>query len=107
ITLTGTDPNSLTLTYSIVTGPTHGTMTGTDPNVTYTPASGYSGADSFTFRVNNGSQNSGPATVSITVAAPAARTANSQSVTTAFNTPKIITLTGTDPNSLTLTYSIV
>lgn len=37
ITLTGSDPDNDPLTYEILTQPTHGTLTGTAPNVTYTP----------------------------------------------------------------------
>ena len=62
ITLTGSGG---TLTYSVVTPPAHGTLTGTAPNLTYTPAANYNGTDSFTFLVNNGTSNSTPATVSI------------------------------------------
>jgi hypothetical protein len=42
-------------------------LSGAAPNLTYTPAPGYSGADSFTFTVNDGQASSAPATVSITV----------------------------------------
>ena len=70
ITLTGSDPGGHPLTYIIVTSPTNGTLTLLNTNtgaVTYTPGTNYSGADSFTFRVNNGQTNSAVATVSITV----------------------------------------
>ena len=70
ITLTGSDPDGNTLTYAVVTPPANGNLTGTPPNVTYTPTSGYSGGDTFTFRVNDGTTNSAPATVTITVTAP-------------------------------------
>ncbi len=53
--------------YAIVTSPVNGALTGTPPNVTYTPATNFSGTDSFTFLVNNGLSNSAPATVSIGV----------------------------------------
>ena len=56
-----------TLTYSVITQPAHGTLTGTAPNLTYTPATNFNGSDSFTFVVNNGLSNSAPATVSIAV----------------------------------------
>ena len=70
ITLTGTDVEGSALTYTIVTQPTHGALTGTAPSVTYTPTTGYSGADSFTFKVNDGTIDSATAaTVSITVGA--------------------------------------
>ena len=59
------------MTYSIVAGPAHGTLSGTAPNVTYTPNAGYSGPDSFTFKASDGALDSNIATVSITVNPPA------------------------------------
>jgi len=67
ITLTASDAEADPLTYSIVTQPSNGTLSGTAPNVTYTPDSGYTGADSFTFKANDGTVDSNTATVSITV----------------------------------------
>jgi hypothetical protein len=67
ITLTATDADNDSLTYSIVTGPTHGILSGTPPNVAYTPGSNYNGADSFTFKAYDGQAYSNVATVSITV----------------------------------------
>jgi regulation of enolase protein 1 (concanavalin A-like superfamily) len=69
-TLTATDPNSDPLTYSVVTPPAHGTLSGTAPNLTYTPSAGYLGADSFTFKASDGQVDSNTATVSLTVTAP-------------------------------------
>jgi hypothetical protein len=69
VTLSGSDPDGNPLTYSVVTGPAHGTLTGTPPSLTYQPAANYTGADSFTFRVNDGQANSAAATVSIAVQA--------------------------------------
>ena len=63
---------ALTQTYTVVTQPAHGTLSGTAPNLTYTPASGYSGPDSFTFTDSNGTKTSAPATVSINVNSVAA-----------------------------------
>jgi VCBS repeat-containing protein len=67
ITLTGSDVDGNPLTYAVATQPAHGTLSGTAPNLTYTPAAGYTGADSFTFTVNDGTVDSAAATVSITV----------------------------------------
>lgn len=67
ITLTGSDVDNDLLTYTIVTVPTSGTVNGTAPNVTYTPNAGFSGSDSFTFRVNDGTDDSAPAIVSVMV----------------------------------------
>jgi Big-like domain-containing protein len=70
ITLSGSDPEANPLTYIITSSPTHGTLSGTAPNVTYTPALNYVGPDSFTFKVNDGALDSADATVSIQVLAP-------------------------------------
>ncbi len=78
ITLVATDDDSASVAYSIVTSPSHGTLTGTAPSVTYTPDPNYFGPDSFTFKAIAGtwssggfnvamSSDSGVATVSITV----------------------------------------
>ena len=70
ITLTGTDPNHLPLTFAIAGNPANGTLNLLNTNtgaVTYTPNNNFTGADSFTFRVNNGQANSAVATVSLTV----------------------------------------
>lgn len=71
ITLSATDINNQTLTYSIGTGPSHGTLsTGTTASRTYTPSPGYTGPDSFTYKANDGALDSNTATVSITISYP-------------------------------------
>ena len=93
---------SPTFTYTIVTAPGHGVLSGSGPTFTYTPAQNFHGADSFTFKVNDGSHDSNTSTVNITVTAVNdAPTANSQSVTTNSNTPVPITLTGNDLETAT------
>jgi len=67
ITLSASDADGNTLTYSIVSGPSHGTLSGSAPNLTYTPAANYNGPDSFTFKANDGTTDSNIATVSIAV----------------------------------------
>jgi parallel beta-helix repeat protein len=69
ITLAGTDVEASPLTYSIVSNPAHGSLSGSGANQTYTSATNYSGPDSFTFKVNDGTLDSAPATVSIDVTA--------------------------------------
>ena len=59
-----------TLTFAIVANPSHGTVTITNASTgtfTYTPASGFSGSDSFTFDASNGGGASNVATESVTV----------------------------------------
>ena len=68
IALDATDPDGDALTYTVASSPTHGTLTGTAPNLTYTAAAGFVGADSFTFTASDAFGSSNPATVTITVA---------------------------------------
>jgi hypothetical protein len=67
ITLTGVDSNVCpqSLTYTVISNPPHGQLTGILPILTYTPVLGYFGPDSFQFKVNNGALDSAPSTVSI------------------------------------------
>jgi len=69
ITLDADEYNGSRLTYTLVSQPAHGTVSGLPPNVVYNPAAGYSGADSFTFKVNDGTTDSNVAAVSLAVAA--------------------------------------
>jgi Bacterial Ig domain len=108
VTLTASDADGDALTYTVVTSPAHGSLSGTAPNLTYTPTSGYTGPDSFTFKANDGTGDSNVATVSITVTAVnRAPTANPQSVSTPQNTAKSVTLTGSDPDGNALTFAVV
>ncbi|HUJ79970.1 MAG TPA: Ig-like domain-containing protein, partial [Nitrospiria bacterium] len=125
ITLSSSDVDSPSLTFSVATLPTNGIVslisgtTTCTSNVTYagngstctaqatyTPNTNYTGPDSFTFMTNDTALNSAPATVTLTVVNDPP-TVTSQSVTTAEDTPITITLTGSDPNGDTLTFSIV
>lgn len=68
------DVDNPTLTYEVVDAPDHGTLTAFDRNTgafTYEPAAGFTGADSFTFKANDGTADSDTATVSISVGAHA------------------------------------
>ena len=55
ITLTGTDLETApaNLTFAVTGGPANGTLSGTAPNVTYTPTAGFTGSDSFQFKVTD------------------------------------------------------
>ena len=68
-----TDDNGDTLTAVLVSTVSHGTVTlNSDGSFTYTPAAGYSGTDSFTYKAYDGKLNSNTATVSIIVFASSA-----------------------------------
>ena len=67
VTLTASDPDGDPVQFTIVTPPSHGTLTGTAPALTYVPAPNFHGFDTFTFAANDGTDQSAPATVAITV----------------------------------------
>ena len=70
IGLRGSDKDADPLTYTIVSGPANGTLSGAAPDLTYLPNAGFLGADAFTFRVNDGSEDSASAIVSVDVVEP-------------------------------------
>jgi hypothetical protein len=67
ITLGGTDAEGQPLSFTLLSSPSHGTLGGGAPSLTYTPGANYNGPDGFTFRVNDGTFNSRAAAVSIDV----------------------------------------
>ncbi len=69
ITLNATDVDNASLSYIIVSPPANGNLSGTPPAVTYTPAAGFTGSDSFTFKANDGQYDSNVATVALTISA--------------------------------------
>ena len=93
--------------YTIVGQPSNGTISGSGLNLTYTPAANFHGADSFTFRVNDGGQDSNVSTITVTInPVNDAPTANSQSASTNSNTPVSITLTGADVETADLVFEV-
>jgi hypothetical protein len=55
------------LSFSVVSAPSHGVLSGTAPHLTYTPEPNFNGPDLFTFSVSNGTTDSEIASVFITV----------------------------------------
>ncbi len=119
INMAGTDANDCQLTFvAPATGPAHGTVGPiTDagcvvgsPNsdsatVEYTPALGYSGPDSFTYTVSDGTNPPVSATVTLTVT-NAAPTATGSTQTTPEDTLKTVTLNGGDADDCDLTFVV-
>ena len=106
LTLTGNDIDGDGLSFTVVSGPSNGLLSGTAPNLTYTPAADFNGTDSFTFTANDGTVDSAVATVSITISAGNdVPVAVAQSLTTAEDAPLAITLAATDTDGDALTYS--
>lgn len=73
IVLTGRDPDGGPgeLTFELASLPINGRLGGEPPVVTYTPAVGFVGNDSFTFTTSDGMDRSAPGTVLIAVGTPA------------------------------------
>ena len=114
VTLSATDPNGFPLTFAVVTAPAHGTLSGTAPNLVYTPALNYTGADSFAFKASNGFASSAPATVSLTVTpvndAPVIATGPVAAASPVVQTSTTVSTTGSDvdgPAALTYAWSQV
>jgi VCBS repeat-containing protein len=64
------DPDGNPLTAVLVTGPSDGSLTlNANGSFSYTPAADFAGSDSFSYRASDGSLNSNPVTVTITVTA--------------------------------------
>lgn len=66
------DPDGDALTIAGTPTPSHGAVVNNGGTLlTYTPASGYSGSDSFTYTISDGHGHTAPATVTVTITAPA------------------------------------
>jgi cellulose biosynthesis protein BcsQ len=108
INLTGSDPDGDTVIYSVVTVPSHGSLSGTAPNLTYSPNKNFSGPDSFTFKVNDGTADSALTTVAITITpSNDPPVANNIEITAMEDVPVPVLLAGIDPDGDSLTYSIM
>jgi cysteine-rich repeat protein len=69
IALLASDVDGDPLTFAIGQGPTHGTVSAViGGTVTYTPAAGFTGTDSFTYTASDGQASSAPATVAVSSA---------------------------------------
>jgi hypothetical protein len=72
---------------AVETAPAHGTATVSGLGLTYTPAAGFHGTDSFTYTATNRAGTSAPATVTMTVALPPAPTVLEGMFGAAYNAP--------------------
>ncbi len=94
-----TDPESATLTAAVVTQPTKGTLTmASNGSFSYIPTANQNGTDTFTYKANDGTQDSNVVTVTINIAAV---NDTPTAVNDTFSTPKDTVLTvSTTPNLL-------
>ncbi|MEU8658905.1 Ig-like domain-containing protein [Actinoplanes philippinensis] len=102
-----TDPNGDTLTVTGTTTPAHGAVVlGDDGKLTYTPDTGFRGAETFGYTISDG-RASADGTVTITVA-NAAPVARPDSLTVSSNAPTTLDVLAndTDANGDTLTVTV-
>jgi len=108
VTLTASDAENDPLTYTVLGNPVRGTLSGTPPNLIYTPNPNENGADSFTFRVNDGFQDSEVATVAITITpVNDAPVALDQSLITVEDTPVAVELAAADVEGDALVFTVL
>jgi hypothetical protein len=107
ITLTATDPENDPLTFQISASPAHGNVVLAAQVATYTPNADFHGADQFEFTVSDGTTVSAPATVTLTVTpVNDPPVAQGQAVSVAEEGSLALTLTGSDPDSPSLTFVV-
>ncbi len=106
------DADGDALSYSVVSGPSHGVVSIAAPTATYTPSAGFAGSDSFTFHATDSHGiSSTPATATITVAANRAPVCTG--IDSAHAVPAVqdnavdLTLTCSDADGDPMTFSIV
>ena len=106
MTLTGSDIDEDSLTFSIGEA-TNGTVILDGAVVTYTPNANFNGTDSFTYTANDGTTDSAEATITVTVSAVNdIPTVADVAVSTTEDTSVEMTLTGSDIDEDSLTFSI-
>ena len=104
ITLQGTDPEDLPLTFEIVNNFNNGISEILSNVITYTPST--TGQHILTYKASNGTKNSPVGTIIVNVS-QLSPVSHSQFITIPLNSTASLTLSGEDPNDLPLTHSIV
>jgi len=106
ITLSATNtPTSV----AVSANPSHGTATASGTAITYTPTTGYYGADSFQYTATNAGGTSSPATATITIspptllASPIAGALTTGTVGTAYSSVTLSTSGGANPYTYAVT----
>lgn len=112
VTVSASDPDGETITYDSTTGPQHGTVSGTGPNYTYTPQTGFTGTDSFSYWVSDSYHVANVGTVTINVASnhpPVAIAGGNNQAQNAYTglegSPIAFAGSGSDPNNDPITYA--
>lgn len=106
VTLAGSDVDGDALSYTVLSQPINGSLSGTAPALVYTPGSGFSGTDSFTYRVSDGALSSQGAGVTISIGTGSVPVANAQTLNVNEDVDAAIVLTGSDADGDALVYTI-
>ena len=106
------DADGDALTAILASGPTHGTLTlNANGGFVYTPAADYNGSDSFSYRASDGTLQSAPTTVSITVNAvndaPVAQDVNGGTIQSGGSAASKLIARDVDDAPLALTFTLV
>lgn len=105
--LLASDVDNTTLTFTLLTTPEYGELTGDPPNLTYTPDLNYSGFDTFNFVASDAAlSDTGVVYIYINPEDNQPPTAADQSVETDEDQVVAITLSGDDPNNDPITFDI-
>ena len=108
VALSGEDADGDDLTFAVVDGPAHGSLSGEGSSLVYTPEANWSGTDSFTYTVSDGVLTSAAATVTITVRpVNDAPTAGSVTTSTDEDTSVAVSLVGADAEDDVLSFAVV
>jgi hypothetical protein len=107
ITLNANDVDGDSVTFSLSSQASNGTISLNNNVVQYTPNTDFEGTDSFTFTANDGTLSSNTGTVTITIDTEDAPTTNSVSSSTNEDTSVTIALDGSDVDGDNLTYTVV
>ena len=99
-----TDPDSDPLTAVLVSGPSHSSSfaLNADGSFSYTPTSGYSGSDSFTYKANDGLADSNVATVNLTINAVNQPPVNHLPAAQSTNEDTTLTLSSGNGNAISI-----
>ncbi|MFF7709138.1 Ig-like domain-containing protein [Pseudomonas sp. NPDC007930] len=108
--LQATDPDGDSISFSVASGPSHGNLAlGPNGSYVYTPANGYTGSDSFSYRVTDADGGFSIAVVSISVGTNQAPVSTSPVGTVVANDGASVSLPAaghfSDPEGGALTYS--
>lgn len=107
LTLRGRDGDGDALVYNLLSGPSHGTLSGEAPALRYTPALNYFGPDAITYSVTAGGETSTVGTVTLNIfPVNDLPVAEDGAVTTLEDQAVTISLVASDVESPTLTYAV-